>query len=101
MNAPLITLSASPHLALRRVLLWLLAPCTLLLASCTSLPAKLEQFDRLGITHAEITGKWSHTTYHREEKDGVITSRLEHSNAWIPRAIIVRERKAEEKADPQ
>lgn len=62
---------------------------------CSSLPKKLEEFERLGLKEVEITGKFSHTSYQRHEADGVVTSTLEHTNAWIPKARIVRERPAQ------
>lgn len=63
---------------------------------CASYTDKLQRFDELGIVQAQITGKFSNTTYTREEKDGVITSTLDHNNAWVPKVRIVRQRPAPE-----
>lgn len=84
---------------MKRAPLGLLASCSLLLAGCASLPAKIDQFEKLGITEAEITGKWSHTTYRVEERDGQRIATLEHSNAWTPRARLVRRTPAPKKKD--
>lgn len=62
-----------------------------LLAGCSSVSSKFAEFEKLGLTEAEITGKFSHTDYKVAEKDGTRRAELNHSNAWIPKARFVRE----------
>lgn len=60
--------------------------------STAKLADKAAEFERLGITEAEITGKFSHTDYKVERSDdGRRKAVLEHSNAWLPKVRIVRE----------
>lgn len=66
----------------------------LALTGCQNFPKKLEQWDQLGIVEAEITGKFSHTTYKRSQDGGVITSTMEHNNPWVPKVYIKRVRPA-------
>lgn len=66
-----------------------------ILTGCASFPEKLKQLDAAGIQSVEISGKFSHTKYTKEEKDGVVTSTLEHSNAWIPAVKVTRVVKAD------
>lgn len=82
-----------------KLLLLLAALAALLfLSACASLPAKLEKFDQLGITELSIPGRVTNTDYTRTEKDGVITSTLEHSNPWLIKpARIVRQRSSAQK----
>jgi DNA-binding HxlR family transcriptional regulator len=77
------------RIALLSVAVFALAGC-----STTSLSKKLNEFEKLGITEAEITGKFSHTSYKVEEKDGTRRAVLDHSNAWVPKVRIVREKQA-------
>lgn len=74
-------------------LILITAAATLLLSGCATqgLVDKLNEFEKLGITEAEITGKFSHTEYHVTEKGGVRRAVLDHSNAWVPKVKIVRE----------
>lgn len=74
---------------MKTIALLIAAAC---LTGCTNFPDKLAKWDALGIKEATITGKFSHTTYTRSQKDGVITSELEHNNPWVPKVHIVRER---------
>lgn len=69
------------------------------LSGCTSanLARKLSDFEKLGVTEAEITGKFSHTGYKVEVKDGKRRAELEHSNAWLTKVRIVRETAEEAK----
>lgn len=66
----------------------------LCLTGCTNFPKKLEKWDQLGIIEAEITGKFSHTTYKRSQEGDVITSTMEHNNPWVPKVYIKRVRPA-------
>lgn len=52
---------------------------------------KLDEFESLGITSAEITGKFSHTKFTRREEGGKVFITLDHSNAWVPNVHIERE----------
>ena len=81
---------------MKAIVIIALAAC---LTGCQNFPKKLEQWDKLGIVEAEITGKFSHTTYSRAEEAGVITSTLEHNNPWVPKVYIKRVRPAAESAD--
>lgn len=78
-----------------RALLLSLSVLTLatLTTGCASSSAakKFAEFERLGIVHAQITGKFSNTTYTVEEKDGKRQARIDHSNAWMPKVVIIRE----------
>lgn len=52
---------------------------------------KFAEFEKLGITEAQITGKFSNTEY-RVVRDGEKRRAVfSHSNAWIPKVLIVRE----------
>lgn len=64
-----------------------------LFTGCTTrgLADKLAEFEKLGITEAQITGKFSNTTYTVEKKNGTRTAVLDHSNAWMPKIKLVRE----------
>jgi hypothetical protein len=53
--------------------------------------AKFAEFEKLGITEATITGKFSNTDYVVTVKDGVRRAELNHSNAWLPKVHLVRE----------
>lgn len=69
------------------------AAAALLLTGCSTkgLVKKLNELEKLGVTEAEITGKFSHTEYVVIEKDGKRRAILDHSNAWVPKVRIVRE----------
>lgn len=58
---------------------------------CASVSSKFAEFEKLGITEAEITGKFSHTDYKVEEKAGHRRAEINHSNAWLPKVRLVRE----------
>lgn len=58
--------------------------------STTGLSAKLAEFDKLGITEAEITGKFTHTEYKVTEVEGVRSAELNHNNAWLTKVRLVR-----------
>lgn len=76
----------------RILLLAMFAFLASLFTGCTTrgLADKLAEFERLGITEAQITGKFSNTTYVVEKKDGTRTATLDHSNAWMPKIRLVR-----------
>ncbi len=72
----------------------LLVLVCLLLAGCTtsSLAKKAADFERLGITQAIITGKFSNTEYTVERgSDGKRRAVLTHSNLWLQKVVIIRE----------
>lgn len=52
---------------------------------------KFAEFERLGITEAQITGKFSNTEYVVTHNNGVRRAELNHSNAWLPKVRLVRE----------
>lgn len=56
---------------------------------------KFAEFERLGITEAQITGKFSNTEYRVVRSDGVRRAVFQHSNAWLPKILIIRETKEE------
>ena len=58
--------------------------------SVTGAASKFKEFEALGITEAEITGKFSSTSYRVETKDGQRTAELNHTNAWLPKVRLVR-----------
>lgn len=60
-------------------------------ASTANLADNLKAFEALGITEAEIAGKFSHTKYTKTEQGGKIVHALDHSNPWTNRVRIVRE----------
>lgn len=68
------------------------------LTGCASTDAakKLAEFEKLGITEATITGKFSNTDYKVEHKDGVRRATIDHSNTWLTKVHIVRETKVSE-----
>lgn len=70
----------------------ILALASLALSGCVSSNSvkKLQEFERLGIVEAQITGKFSNTQYQVVEQDGQRIAVLVHSNAWIPQLKIVR-----------
>lgn len=75
----------------------ILALVSLALSGCANSNAakKFAEFEKLGITEATITGKFSNTDYKVETKDGVRRAELDHSNAWLTKVHIVRETKTE------
>jgi hypothetical protein len=64
-------------------------------AGCSSL-SKLKQFEAMGITEAQITGKFSNTEYRVVTKDGKRRAEFDHSNAWMPKVHVVRETDAKD-----
>lgn len=76
----------------------ILAAIALLSSGCVTRNAALKfaEFEKLGITEAQITGKFSNTEY-RVVRDGTKRRAVfSHSNAWTPKILIIRE--TEEKA---
>lgn len=76
---------------IRATLIILLA---LALSGCVTtgnLADKLRAFEALGVTEAEIAGKFSHTKYTKEDGEKKTVHRLTHTNLWIPRVYFVRE----------
>lgn len=73
----------------------LLALVALAMTGCASSNAakKFAEFEKLGITEATITGKFSNTDYKVSHENGVRKAVLDHSNAWLPKVRIVRETK--------
>lgn len=65
----------------------------LFLSGCVTQNAakQFAEFERLGITEATITGKFSNTDYTVTTKDGKRRAEINHSNAWVPKIHIVRE----------
>ncbi|MDP2226793.1 MAG: hypothetical protein Q8J78_04895 [Moraxellaceae bacterium] len=79
----------------RAILLIATVAASLLAAGCStkSYSEKLTALEQLGVTELEITGKFSHTEFRRTETaDGKTVSTLDHSNAWVPKVRVVRER---------
>lgn len=83
---------------MKTIAIILLAGFALLSSGCYSqkVAKRFEEFQKLGITEAEITGKFSHTKYNVEEKDGKRRAEFTHSNAWVPQVRFVRETPKEE-----
>lgn len=77
----------------------LILAAALLLTGCStaSFNQKLSDFDALGVSEVEIAGKFSHTRYIKTQTGDKVTSTFEHTNAWVPKVRIVRERPAETK----
>ena len=73
--------------------------CILGLTGCVTQNAakKFAEFEKLGITEAQITGKFSNTEYRVVRGDGIRRAVFQHSNAWLPKVLIVRETKEEPK----
>ena len=73
----------------------ILVAASLALTGCVSqnMAAKFAEFEKLGITEAEITGKFSHTEYLVKHENGVRRAEINHSNAWLPKVRLVRETK--------
>jgi hypothetical protein len=80
----------------------LLFAALIALSGCTtaSLAKKAADFERLGITQAVITGKFSNTEYTVERgADGKRRAVLQHSNIWVPKVLIIRETGAPEEKE--
>lgn len=60
--------------------------------SVASFSKQLDALDASGVTAVEITGKFSHTEYSRRVVDGKTVSTFEHTNAWVPKVRLVREK---------
>jgi hypothetical protein len=60
---------------------------------CSSgrLAAQFAAFEKLGVSEAEVTGKFSSTTYKVTRESGVRKATFNHSNAWLPKVYFVRE----------
>lgn len=63
----------------------------------TRLADDLKEWEKLGVSEIVITGKFSHTDYTVEYKDGKRTATINHSNAWVPQIRVVRETATEDK----
>lgn len=50
----------------------------------------LKEYESLGVKEVIITGKFSHTDYTVEHRDGKRTATINHSNAWVPQIRVVR-----------
>ncbi len=72
----------------KAVLLCIVA--ALALSGCASMPEKLAQFERLGLSKVVINGKFSATEYTVEHRDGQRIAHLSHSNLWLPKVEIER-----------
>lgn len=68
---------------------------SIVFSGCTNLQTRMAEFEKLGITEAQITGKFSNTSYSVEEKDGQRVATIDHSNAWMPKVRLVRKTPAE------
>lgn len=73
----------------------IIAIVALLFTGCASSSAarKLAEFEKLGITEAQINGKFSSTEYKVERENGTRKATLDHSNAWLTKVRVVRETK--------
>ena len=64
----------------------------------TSAAKKFAAFEALGVTEAQITGKFSNTEYRVVKEGGKRKAVLQHSNPWVVKLLIVRE--SDEAATP-
>lgn len=79
-----------------RIISLVLALAALSLCGCATKNAakQLAEFERLGITEAVIVGKFSATEYKVQvDGDGNRRAVMVHSNAWLPKVMVVRETK--------
>lgn len=60
-------------------------------ATTSSLADRLRAFEALGVTEAEIGGKFTHTKYTATVQGGKVVHELTHSNPWVTRVHLVRE----------
>lgn len=51
----------------------------------------LKAYEELGVKEIIITGKFSHTDYTVEKRDGKRRAEINHTNTWIPQIKVVRE----------
>lgn len=51
----------------------------------------LKEYEALGVKEVIVTGKFSHTDYTVEHKDGKRTAVINHSNVWVPQIRVVRQ----------
>lgn len=80
-----------------RAALLILAAAALSGCATSTISRQMREFERLGVTEAEVTGKFSSTTYTAEaDADGNTVITLNHSNVWIPRIHVQQVVKAGE-----
>jgi hypothetical protein len=70
----------------------LIALCAMT-TGCTSgrLAEQFAAFEKLGVTKAQVTGKFSSTTYLVTREAGVRKATFDHTNAWMPKVYFERE----------
>ena len=68
------------------------------LGGCASYSARIAELDRMGVVEFQAVGKFSSTTYKTRTEGGEIVSTFEHSNAWVPRVILIRKRPLQNEA---
>lgn len=81
---------------MKKLLPLLAGAFALALTGCGTLTVKkiaadLKEYEQLGVKEIIVTGKFSHTDYTVEYKDGKRTAVINHSNAWVPQIRVVRE----------
>ncbi len=59
--------------------------------------ADLKEYESLGVKEVVVTGKFSHTDYTVEHKDGKRTAIINHTNVWVPQIRVVRQTDEEPK----
>jgi PBP1b-binding outer membrane lipoprotein LpoB len=76
----------------------LLTVAAFALTGCASSTIKkvvknLNEFEKLDITEITVTGKFSNTEYKVEETSTSRRSTVDHTNPWIPKIRVVRDKK--------
>ncbi len=51
----------------------------------------LKEYETLGVKEVIVTGKFSHTDYTVEHRDGKRIAIINHTNTWVPQIRVVRE----------
>jgi len=81
---------------MKKPLLITLALLSGFLTGCGTLTIKkiasdLKEYEQLGVKEVVVTGKFSHTDYTVEHKDGKRIATVNHTNVWVPQIRVIRE----------
>ena len=78
---------------MKKSLLLIIALVGFSLTGCVSENAlqKLAEYEKLGITKATVTGKFSSTDYTVTKENGTRKAVIDHTDAWFPKIHIERE----------
>lgn len=70
-----------------------LIACVFATSGCgtQNLAAQFTAFEKLGVTEAQVTGKFSSTNYKVTREYGTRTATFDHTNMWLPKVYFKRQ----------